>query len=48
MLRHFTPADLETFMAMYADPEKGEWVDEVEYGILADEWRRRPNAISSD
>ncbi len=21
--------------------EKGEWVDEVEYGILADEWRRR-------
>jgi RimJ/RimL family protein N-acetyltransferase len=21
--------------------EKGEWVDEVEYGILADEWRKR-------
>jgi len=21
--------------------EKGEWVDEVEYGILADEWRAR-------
>jgi RimJ/RimL family protein N-acetyltransferase len=28
--------------------EKGEWVDEVEYGILADEWRRRGNAIPSD
>ena len=27
--------------------EKGEWVDEVEYGILADEWRDRRDALPS-